>query len=124
MDFVARYGREEFVIILPETALQGAVELATRIRSVIKESLFETPNGLLYVTASIGVSAHLAKDSPDAAQMNLEADQALYLAKRSGPDRVSQSPFGRHFCGRGEPYSRFGNRRHDDPSGGTVEKPG
>ena len=88
MDFVARYGGEEFVIILPETALQGAVELANRIRLVIKESPFETANGLFYVTASIGAGAHLVKDSSDAVQMNLEADQALYLAKRTGKDRV------------------------------------
>jgi diguanylate cyclase (GGDEF)-like protein len=88
MDFVARYGGEEFVIILPETALQGALELAKRIRSVIKESPFETANGLLYLTASIGVSTHQVKDSADAVQMSLEADQALYRAKRSGKDRV------------------------------------
>ena len=88
MDFVARYGGEEFVIILPETTLQGAVELANRIRSVIKETPFETTNGLLYVTASIGVGSHLVNDSSDHVQMNLEADQALYLAKRSGKDRV------------------------------------
>ena len=88
MDFVARYGGEEFVIILPETTLQGAVELANRIRSVIKETPFETTNGLLYVTASIGVGSHLVNDGSDHVQMNLEADQALYLAKRSGKDRV------------------------------------
>lgn len=88
VDFVARIGGEEFVVILPETNLEGAIEVANRLLSAIRENPVETTKGLLPVTVSIGVSSGVMKDSSDEKQMMSDADQALYRAKRTGKDRV------------------------------------
>lgn len=88
-DFVARVGGEEFVVVLPETELLGAVEVGNRLRIQIKECPFETPKGLLIVTVSVGVSVNLIGDQK---QLFCDADQALYIAKHGGKDRVAALP--------------------------------
>lgn len=88
VDFVARIGGEEFVIILPETDLPGALEAANRLRMTVKNSVIETAQAKLSVTVSIGVGSGVLSDSADHRQMIFDADQALYVAKRSGKDRV------------------------------------
>jgi diguanylate cyclase (GGDEF)-like protein len=88
MDFVARIGGEEFVVILPETNLDGAIEVANRLLSAIRENPIETTKGLLPVTVSIGISSGALNDSLDERRMMSDADQALYRAKRTGKDRV------------------------------------
>jgi diguanylate cyclase (GGDEF)-like protein len=88
VDFVARFGGEEFIVILPETNLDGALELADRLRLAVKESPVETPKGLLPVTVSIGVSSSGFRDLTDHRQLTSDADQALYVAKKAGKDRV------------------------------------
>jgi diguanylate cyclase (GGDEF)-like protein len=88
MDFVARIGGEEFVVILPETNLDGAIEVANRLLSAIRENPVETTKGLLPVTVSIGISSGALNDSLDERRMMSDADQALYRAKRTGKDRV------------------------------------
>jgi diguanylate cyclase (GGDEF)-like protein len=92
LDFVARLGGEEFIVILPETDLAGALETADRLRLAIKESPIDTESGLLTVTVSIGASSNLIKDLSDHVRMALDADQALYLAKKAGKDRVEKLP--------------------------------
>ena len=88
VDFVARIGGEEFVVILPETNLDGAIEVANRLLSAIRETPVETTKGLLPVTVSIGISSGALNDSLDERRMMSDADQALYRAKRTGKDRV------------------------------------
>ena len=88
-DFVARVGGEEFVAVLPETELLGAVEVGNRLRRQIKENPFETPKGLLIVTVSIGVGVNLVGDQK---QLFCDADQALYIAKHGGKDQVAVLP--------------------------------
>ncbi len=88
MDFVARIGGEEFVVILPETNLDGAIEVANRLLSAIRENPVETTKGLLPVTVSIGISSGALNDSLDERRLMSDADQALYRAKRTGKDRV------------------------------------
>ncbi len=84
-DFAARYGGEEFTVILPETPLAGAIHVADRIREKIAMVQFA---GIGKVTASIGVSNYpmnaLAKED-----LIRVADQALYIAKNGGRDRVA-----------------------------------
>jgi diguanylate cyclase (GGDEF)-like protein len=87
-DFIARIGGEEFVIILPETNLEGAIEVANRVRSAIQESPVETSKGLMQITVSIGVSSGVIEDLEDHKQLTSDADQALYLAKNTGKNRV------------------------------------
>jgi len=85
IDFAARYGGEEFTVILPETNLAGAVQVADRIRELISSEQFP---GIGHVTASIGISNYpvnaLSKED-----LIRVADQALYVAKKGGRDRVA-----------------------------------
>jgi diguanylate cyclase (GGDEF)-like protein len=84
-DFAARYGGEEFAVILPETSLAGAIQVADRIREKIAQVEF---SGIGSVTASIGLSNYpmnaLTKED-----LIRVADQALYIAKKGGRDRVA-----------------------------------
>jgi diguanylate cyclase (GGDEF)-like protein len=84
-DFAARYGGEEFTVILPETPLTGAIQVADRIRERISFMVFP---GVGHITASIGVSNYpvnaLGKED-----LIRVADQALYIAKNNGRDRVA-----------------------------------
>ena len=79
-DLVARYGGEEFALVLPGTGAAEARALAERLRLAIAAH----PWAHRPVTASLGV----ATDGPDGMGLLGEADQALYLAKRTGRDRV------------------------------------
>lgn len=90
-DFVARLGGDEFVVILPETDRAGATEVAERIRSEVKQQVFETPKGLCTMTVSIGISSDQIGDNSDRARI-INADQALYLAKQRGRDQVAALP--------------------------------
>jgi diguanylate cyclase (GGDEF)-like protein len=87
-DFVARVGGEEFIIVLPETDLDGAVETANRVRLAIRQAPIEIENRLLAVTVSIGVTSNPTRELTDQQQMVLDADRALYRAKKAGKDRV------------------------------------
>jgi diguanylate cyclase (GGDEF)-like protein len=88
VDFVARIGGEEFVVVLPETDLEGAVEVAGRLRAAVKSATIETAQGSLSVTVSVGVGSGVLSEAADHRQMIFDADQALYVAKRTGKDRV------------------------------------
>jgi two-component system cell cycle response regulator len=86
---VARFGGEEFVVILRATALDHALVLAERLRKRIEEVAVELDGGPpLSVTASIGV-AELAPPVATAAELVDAADRALYAAKAAGRNRVA-----------------------------------
>lgn len=83
----ARYGGEEFAMILPGKDLEGAIAMGERIRKKFHEFQFQTKQGPRYFTLSIGVAEY--KDIyHKASSFFEEADKALYLAKRSGKNRV------------------------------------
>ena len=87
-DFAARYGGDEFVVLLPQTNESQGAQFAERLRRRLVEV---SQDAGLPVRGSIGVAAVTAEelDSPDAAEDLLRrADEALYRAKRSGRDRV------------------------------------
>jgi diguanylate cyclase (GGDEF)-like protein len=86
-DIFGRYGGEEFVIVLPETGLTGAVKLAERLRQAICESPFETEKGPVPVTISLGV-ARSKRSTTTLLQLLGDADEAVYLAKSTGRNRV------------------------------------
>jgi diguanylate cyclase (GGDEF)-like protein len=84
VDFVARFGGEEFFIILPETDRAAAVSLAERVREAMRTKKIE---GIAYpVSASFGVTEALKNDSLE--RIVQRADQALYQAKEAGRDCV------------------------------------
>jgi diguanylate cyclase (GGDEF)-like protein len=88
VDFVARIGGEEFVVVLPETDLNGAIEVGNRLRCAVKNNSIETAQGSLSVTVSVGVGSGVLTEINDHKQMIQDADHALYVAKRGGKDRV------------------------------------
>ena len=84
-DTVARWGGEEFVVVLPETDLDGARHFAERLRLAIHGS----PVGEMRTSASCGVATMLPGDTVEA--MLGAADQALYLAKAKGRNRTESA---------------------------------
>ncbi len=86
-DIVSRYGGEEFCIILPGLDAEEAVSVAERIRLKIKDDSISNFGAGPRVTASLGV-ASIHDNSKDPAALNEQADQALYVAKESGRNRV------------------------------------
>lgn len=80
-DFTGRWGGEEFVVILPGTPKEAAMELAERLRLVVAEYVFE-PRRPLHITVSVGVGESL--DGEDFAATFKRVDQALYRAKHGG----------------------------------------
>jgi diguanylate cyclase (GGDEF)-like protein len=86
-DFAARFGGEEFVLLLPETDRQGAMELAEKIRRQIERTeLVQTGP----ITASFGV-ASLPEDAVAPDELVRKADRALYMAKAQGRNRVESA---------------------------------
>jgi two-component system cell cycle response regulator len=89
IDLPCRYGGEEFVVIMPDTALADALRIAERIRNHVAGSPFKVAQGqeMLTVTISIGVSATAGEsDSPEA--LLKRADEGVYQAKASGRNAV------------------------------------
>ncbi len=93
-DIAARYGGEEFAVILPETELDGALLFAERLRQKVEESSFEGPKGPLKVTISVGVSSIPPHPAETATEMIKLADDALYVAKEHGRNRVETPVIG------------------------------
>jgi diguanylate cyclase (GGDEF)-like protein len=92
IDLPARYGGEELAVALPETSLDGAYNLAERIRAAIAQ--LEIPRtdgrGTLPVTASFGVAA-LPESAAERRSLIGAADAALYRAKRGGKNRTERA---------------------------------
>lgn len=86
-DLFGRYGGEEFAVILPNTDLQGAEEVAERIRQAIATNAINYQDRRISVTASIGVAVIDEQDSRYEDLIS-NADLALYEAKASGRNRV------------------------------------
>ena len=88
-DTLARYGGEEFVVLMPDTRLAQGVEIMTRLQRELTRSLFMAGNEKILITFSAGV-AQLAPDESGTEAIR-RADQAMYLAKRAGKNRVMGS---------------------------------
>jgi len=86
-EIVARFGGEEFVVLLPETRLTDAAVLAEALRASVAASTLQYRTHRLRVTLSIGCAELALEDSSEQSLLE-RADQKLYLAKNSGRNRV------------------------------------
>jgi len=86
-DFVSRWGGEEFIVALAQTAEAGGRVAAERVRRAIADTTFTLPSGEpLHVTASVGLASATAAINLD--ELVARADRALYAAKGRGRNRV------------------------------------
>ncbi|MBN1961833.1 MAG: diguanylate cyclase [Deltaproteobacteria bacterium] len=86
IDTVARYGGEEFAVLLPETDQQGALQLAERIRVLVKDEQFYCEQGKFRSSISLGIATY-PDDATTKPKLIDCADQALYFAKHQGRNR-------------------------------------
>jgi diguanylate cyclase (GGDEF)-like protein len=87
-DVVARFGGDEFSLVLPDTGREGAVSVATRILERIRAARFLASDGLsVHLTASVGV-ATLPDAAASAEELLQAADMAMYRVKAAGKDGI------------------------------------
>lgn len=87
-DLLARFGGEEFVIVLPETGAAGARQMGERLRETVAATPFLVENRDIRVTVSVGVGL-LEEEMRTPVELLDLADSMLYRAKRGGRDRVA-----------------------------------
>jgi diguanylate cyclase (GGDEF)-like protein len=97
IDTAARYGGDEFVVLLPETDPTGAFVLAEKIRLGVNAIAIELPGASPRPSLSIGVVSY-PDDGRTADELIISADGAMYASKRAGKDRVTGTPL--HEAGR------------------------
>ncbi|HUW39141.1 MAG TPA: diguanylate cyclase [Rhodocyclaceae bacterium] len=85
-DTLARYGGEEFLILLPDTTLDAAVQILTRLQRELTRKYFLHENQKMLITFSAGAAELGPQEAPKDAVKR--ADEAMYLAKRAGKNRV------------------------------------
>ncbi|HVT40194.1 MAG TPA: diguanylate cyclase [Gemmatimonadaceae bacterium] len=88
VDLVARFGGEEFVVMLPETGLPGGVRFAERTVERIGARNFVPAHGGAHVTSSIGVASFPGPGVESVDDLFSRADEALYRAKAAGRNKV------------------------------------
>jgi len=88
IDFAARYGGDEYLIVLTETKREGVQTFCERLHKTIKEHVFQDEDKTLQITVSIGFAMMTSDDSIDARELVRKADNALYEAKNAGRDRI------------------------------------
>lgn len=93
VDFIGRYGGEEFLAVLPGCNPDFALEVAERMRATIASHPVFAMNISLNVTASIGVAVVIPDNQISAEELLREADVALYRAKATGRNRVAMLDF-------------------------------
>jgi diguanylate cyclase (GGDEF)-like protein len=89
-DVLARFGGEEFVLLLPGTDLEGAVNACEKIRMAIEEYPWENTGEGMVMTMSFGVAS--APEVEDSQELLALADKRLYMAKAKGRNRVEPQP--------------------------------
>jgi diguanylate cyclase (GGDEF)-like protein/PAS domain S-box-containing protein len=87
-DLIGRYGGEEIVMLLPETDLEGARQVAERLHRILSDTPTDTSVGKITITASMGVATYRKEYHASLEQLIDYADQGLYAAKQAGRNRV------------------------------------
>jgi len=86
-DVISRYGGEEFVILLPETPVEAAASVMSRVQRELTKRIFLHNNERVLITFSAGVAQRAFGESQE--ELIARADQALYHAKQAGKNRVA-----------------------------------
>ena len=86
-DIAARYGGDEFIVLLPETPPKGALEVAERIRTRIAETPLEVDHKQVVSSVSIGIACY-PEDGRTLDSLAAHADRALYAAKQEGRNKT------------------------------------
>jgi diguanylate cyclase len=89
-DHIARMGGEEFLVMLPNTPLEGAVKIVTRLQRSLTKKYFLDKNEQVLITFSAGVALRAKGEGQDASIAR--ADAAMYVAKQTGKNRVCTAP--------------------------------
>ena len=91
-DLIARFGGDEYAVLLPEVDLTTARAIASRLRRSVTDAPIKTSHGPVYVTVSVGVASTngpgTKKSEASLEGLIHDADGAMYRAKRSGRDRI------------------------------------
>jgi len=87
-DVVARFGGEEFCLVLPSTDPEGVQLIAERVRAALEQTVINGPREPFRITASIGAVCVIPTDLDDGLRLLSTADAALYMAKAGGRNRV------------------------------------
>lgn len=87
-DLAARFGGEEFALVLPETSLADAIRVADRLRTAVKDLRFTGEFAEIRLTISLGVATYPHNKIRTVDDLIREADRALYNAKEKGRNRV------------------------------------
>lgn len=94
VDFAARYGGDEYLIVLTEISQEGALTFCQRLCDLIANTLFQRDNCKIRLTASFGLCiANPAKLEVDARNLVRRADKGLYVAKETGRNKVVQMDY-------------------------------
>ena len=89
IDFAARFGGEEFVLLLPETNAENALKTAERLRASVNDTQVSLQQGgMVKFTISIGVSSYSSSGNDSVEKLISGADKALYAAKETGRNKV------------------------------------
>lgn len=100
VDLVARWGGDEFTLLLPKTGLAGALALGEKIRAAAGNAPFRIETGPIHITISVGVAAYPEHGS-SGKELVAAADAAMYRAKLGGRNRVEQPADGEPAPGQG-----------------------
>lgn len=95
VDWAGRYGGEEFLIVLPETDLDGAMVLAERLRQSVEKRSSQVGDNTVPITASFGVTGFSPREGLETVTPELllqQADTLLYEAKNRGRNRIEGRP--------------------------------
>jgi diguanylate cyclase (GGDEF)-like protein len=92
-ELFSRFGGEEFAIILPETKIEQALNLAEKIRAIVENNQFEFESKKFNITVSVGVATTNGDPPTTIDQLIQQSDTRLYMAKNTGRNKVVfQSP--------------------------------
>jgi diguanylate cyclase (GGDEF)-like protein len=94
IDFAFRYGGDEFVLLLPQTSKENAMNVARRLHKLIREMVWLQPEGLnITLTPSLGLASYPVDSRTKEGLLHL-ADEAMYLVKNTNRDSVAAANIG------------------------------